>query len=62
MMELWKLPAEKIDIVPCACSDTLHREQDSKRLQKVKEQAKKFRWDASAERLREVCTSVLEGL
>ena len=37
MVELWKLPEEKIDIVPCACSDTLRREEDPKRLQAVRE-------------------------
>lgn len=36
MMKLWKIPPEKIDIVPCAYSDDLHREEDPQRLQAVK--------------------------
>lgn len=37
MAALWKLPPEKIDVIPCACSDTLHRVEDPQRLRAVKE-------------------------
>lgn len=37
MVELWKIPAEKIDVIPCACSETLHRIEDPQRLRAVRE-------------------------
>ena len=37
MVKLWKIQPEKIDIVPCACSDTLHRVDNPQHLRAVKE-------------------------
>lgn len=36
MVELWHIPPEKICVVPCACSDTLHRETDPERLNQLR--------------------------
>lgn len=37
MVELWHIPPEKVHIVPCACTDTLGREKDPRRLRALKE-------------------------
>jgi len=37
MVRFWKIPEEKIDLVPCACSDTLRQVTDPVRLRQVKE-------------------------
>lgn len=37
MVKLWNISPEKIDIIPCACSDTLCRVEDPRQLQMVRE-------------------------
>lgn len=37
MVKLWNIPADKIDVVPCACSDNFRREENAQRLQAMRE-------------------------